>query len=248
MNFFNIKLILIRLKKIIFLITNIKFLIIFLRYRVVPSIEHLNIIKRTDFDFLIDVGSNNGQFALLVNDLKPECKIYMIEPIKKCHLLQKKIFKNKKNIKLLNFAAFSKNSFKETFYVTTENDSSSLLEPGEIQSNNFNTIVDNIILVETKKLDNVDFNFSNLDNVFLKIDVQGTELNVLKGAKCILKKINFIYIECSLVPFYKKQMLFDEIVVYLNKCGFKISSLNNITAVSNECLQFDCLFSRKERS
>jgi FkbM family methyltransferase len=248
MNFFNIQLIIIRIKKIIFLISNFKFLIIFLKYRVVPSIEHLDVIKRTSFDFLIDVGSNYGQFSLLVNYLKPKCRISMIEPIKKCYLLQKKIFYNKKNIKLFNFAAFSKNVFKKNFFVTSKNDSSSLLKPGEIQANKFDTKIDKVIQVETKKLDDVVFNFNNLSNIFLKIDVQGSELDVLKGAKKLLKKINFIFIECSLVPFYENQMLFDEIVVFLNKYGFKLLSLNNVTVVSNECIQFDCLFIRKECS
>ena len=123
-----------------------------------------------------------------------------------------------------------------------------MLKPGEIQANKFDTKIDKVIQVETKKLDDVVFNFNNLSNIFLKIDVQGSELDVLKGAKKLLKKINFIFIECSLVPFYENQMLFDEIVVFLNKYGFKLLSLNNVTVVSNECIQFDCLFIRKECS
>ena len=47
---------------------------------------------------IIDVGSNKGQFILLIEKLFPNKKIYSFEPITEILNKQKKFFKYKKNI------------------------------------------------------------------------------------------------------------------------------------------------------
>jgi len=52
---------------------------------------------------------------------------------------------------------------------------------------------------------------------FLKIDTQGTELVILKGAEGLIKnkRIGIIKLEVSTIPVYKDQVLFSEIDSYL---------------------------------
>ena len=56
--------------------------------------------------------------------------------------------------------------------------------------------------------------------IFLKIDVQGYELEVLKGAS--LNEIKYIYLEASYIQLYKKQPLIDDIIRYLSSKNFKL--------------------------
>jgi hypothetical protein len=54
----------------------------------------------------------------------------------------------------------------------------------------------------------------------LKIDVQGGELEVLRGATGLLPHFDWIYVECSFVEFYAGQALADEVADFLAAAGF----------------------------
>ena len=73
--------------------------------------------------------------------------------------------------------------------------------------------------MEIMKLDDLDFKFHNQS--VLKIDVQGFELEVLKGALNSLKIFDLIIIECSFVKEYiDSEPTFSDIVVLLKKINF----------------------------
>lgn len=61
----------------------------------------------------------------------------------------------------------------------------------------------------------------------LKIDTQGCELQVLKGASRMLAKscVSLIYIEVCFVPFYQNQPLFPELYEYLYARNFRLVGL-----------------------
>ncbi len=59
------------------------------------------------------------------------------------------------------------------------------------------------------------------DNVdFLSIDVQGYELEVLKGAEKLLNQVNYVITEVNKTEQYKGCVLIDELDDYLNRFGF----------------------------
>jgi FkbM family methyltransferase len=55
---------------------------------------------------------------------------------------------------------------------------------------------------------------------YIKIDTQGAELLVLKGAKNILKTTSFIKVEVQFNPLYEGASLFSDIDMYLRSQGF----------------------------
>ena len=62
--------------------------------------------------------------------------------------------------------------------------------------------------------------------IFLKIDVQGFEQEVLKGAQHMLDIAKGVEMEISLVPLYENQTwLLPEIVEYMQKKGFQMTSI-----------------------
>ena len=81
----------------------------------------------------------------------------------------------------------------------------------------------------------------------LKIDVQGFEKNVLDGAKETLPYVSVIQVEMSLVPLYENQMLFFEMIHYLDDKGFTLFSLENgfSNPRTGRLLQTDGIFVKK---
>ena len=77
--------------------------------------------------------------------------------------------------------------------------------------------VEKIEEIQTTKLDNVD-NLKAID--FLKMDVQGAELGILKNGSKKLKNCLAVQLEVSYFPLYEDQPSFGEIDVYMRTKGF----------------------------
>lgn len=84
-----------------------------------------------------------------------------------------------------------------------------------------NVSIDKEIKIKSDTLDNYFRDLAgNID--YLKLDTQGTELVILKGAKSLLenKKINVLKIEVATISIYKDQALFSDIDVFMRSYGY----------------------------
>lgn len=237
----HLNLTILRFKKIlnIFLSLNYKIYLAFFRYFMSPSYDHYNVIKNTiNVKSFIDVGANKGQFSLLVNSLFPKKSILAFEPIRSEYLIYKQIFENIKNVKCFNVGLGSKVETKQ-LYLTKSKDSSSFFKPSKIQNNLFRNT--NVVSTQTVKIKKLSSFLHRLKKpIFLKIDVQGYELEVLKGAN--LTQIQYIYLEGSYVRLYENQPIIKDIIKYLSKKNFKLNSEYNLLKNNNKKIQADFLF------
>ena len=240
MNFYLIwKLRIYKLFKIFFSF-DLKILTSFFLYGVSPSYEHIKILKQIKgIKTFIDIGSNKGQFSLLINILYPKSKVLAFEPLIKEFKILKKIFLKNKNIKTYNFALGNKNT-SMYMYQSNKTDSSSFLRPSYTQIKFFpDTFVKQKVKVNIKKLKN--FTKGLNKPIFLKIDVQGYELEVLKGSD--LTQFKFIYLEASYKKLYTNQPLITDISKFLNSKNFKqVARYNLIKDFSQRPIQADFLF------
>ena len=80
--------------------------------------------------------------------------------------------------------------------------------------------------------------------LFLKIDTQGYEFQVLKGAEKILKKFEGILVEVSLIELYEGQKNWLEIVEFIQSHGFKLWSVDRgfSNKKNGQTLQLDLCF------
>ena len=97
---------------------------------IAATIELKNMVKDINFETIVDVGSNKGQFILLIEQLFPNKIVYSFEPQKEVLDKQRKLFSYKKNISFYNFALGSESSIKK-FFITRRKDSSSFLKINE---------------------------------------------------------------------------------------------------------------------
>ena len=231
-----------KLKKFYFCLKNLRFFKAYLN-GVSPLFELTELVKKMNkANTLIDVGSNKGQFSLLVRKYFPDIKIYSFEPQLNELNIQKKIL-GKKNINYYNLALGGEEKISN-FYITKRKDSSSILKPN--QQNNINKIYDTseILEINVKKLDSIISTVEISRPSILKLDVQGYELEVLKGASNILKYIDYIVTEVSFVEIYSNQVTNKDLTNFMISNKFKLKSRCNLSKLNNKSFQEDVLFAK----
>jgi FkbM family methyltransferase len=145
-------------------------------------------IKRGDT--VIDVGGNMGFFILILNELVSNTgKMYSFEPsrILRDRLASTVQINNIKNVEIINLALGEKEGTTSLYYNPKQSGLSSIVSHEE------NGFLKEEIKITT--LDNFSKQFSSRIS-FIKIDTEGYEPQVLRGAKELIKKDKpVIYIE-----------------------------------------------------
>ena len=213
---------------------------------VAANIELLPFIKKIkNINTLIDVGSNKGQFILLCIKFFPNLLIYSFEPIKEALIKQKNLLSFKNNIYFYNTGIGNKKK-KINFFITNRVDSSSFLTINKSKNYNKNYYVKEKRKIKIQKLDQILNNKKLIKPVLIKIDVQGFELEVLKGSKKTLPNIDYLLLEVSKNQMYNKQAIEIEIINFLKKEKFRIMVSSKWKRINNtEFMQRDILFKRK---
>ena len=111
---------------------------------------------------------------------------------------------------------------ERNFNMCSFNATSSLYEPNMSLLEKFQNIAELYKVVEhsrvsTRRLDDID-EVQNAD--YLKIDVQGAEVDVFNGAENLLSEIMIIHTEVEFIPLYIDQPLFADVDQVLRKKGF----------------------------
>lgn len=76
---------------------------------------------------------------------------------------------------------------------------------------------------------------------YLKLDTQGYDLNVLRGAEPVLGTIVALQTEAAVVPIYKDSPRYDEVIKWLERRGFELSGIfPNNPHHFPRLLEFDC--------
>lgn len=87
-------------------------------------------------------------------------------------------------------------------------------------------------------------------HIFLKVDTQGLDLDVIRGLGTKVDAISALQIEMAVNPIYQNATnSFDEALSYLQRLGFQVSGLFPVSFNSKEKVQvveFDCLMCRPE--
>jgi FkbM family methyltransferase len=104
--------------------------------------------------------------------------------------------------------------------------------------------------VSIHRLDSLQARWSGAkERLFLKVDVQGLEKDVINGAPETLRHTVAVEAELSLAPLYQGQALFAEMVDVLDRAGFHLVSVEPGFADSRtgHLLQIDGIFARLDR-
>jgi len=193
---------------------------------------------------IFDVGANRGETALKYINIFPLAKVHAFEPFPETCVIFNENHKNHKNV-ILNQMALSSKVGKAILNVNTSVDTNSLLQSGKLgATSDASCKTLNQIEIETNTLDNYckQNNIQEID--ILKIDVQGFEIEVLKGALELLAngKIKIIFTEAYFVQQYVNQPLFYEIASLLIKYDFVLQDIYDPYYSTQNILWCDAMF------
>lgn len=200
-------------------------------------------------DKVLDVGANIGQYARTLRKIGYTGEIISFEPVSNLFLQLQNRAKRDGKWRVYNYGLGDKSELK-SIYLSQNTYSSSLLsqtdELVELAPESKYIGSEKITL---KKLDDI---FKDLtepgENVFLKMDVQGYEKNILKGANDSLQELKGIQLEMSIDQLYEGETLFQELLTYIEARQFKLQSLENgfYNTTSGKLLQVDGIFFKED--
>jgi FkbM family methyltransferase len=214
-------------------------------WRVAATVEHRTQPFVEFFGTVIDVGSNRGQFAVFARERWPNARLLCFEPLPGPGETLVRVAHELGNVDVHPYALGAE-AGRPTMRISRSDDSSSLLRATARQLEAFpNSVEVGGIEVDVRRLDDVVSRGDLRAPVLMKIDVQGAELDVLRGASQVLPHVQQILVECSLVELYAGQALLDDVVQFAREFGFRVI---NVSAPTREPggrpLQCDVLFSR----
>lgn len=218
-----------------------------LRHGVAAAVEHDGAPFGRDFRTVVDVGANRGQFALVARRRFPGARLICLEPLARPRELLERVLVRDGKLEVLPIAAAAEDG-EADFVVSESDDSSSLLPMTALQASTFpGTQESSRTTVRTSRLDGLLDAAHLVRPALLKIDVQGTELEVLRGASGLLNAIDEVLVECSFAELYRGQALADDIINFLHTSGFAVAAIYSPLEDSRRrVLQADFLFVRRE--
>ena len=179
---------------------------------------------------VIDVGARDFSLEELTS-LKKSIDLICFEADKKeANRLQLKL-KNHDFHKVRVFGLFigNDNVTDKEFYLYKRLAESSSFEPSQIFVNEFDTsfAVEKKISVNETTLEKVAFN-NSLNPDLIKLDTQGSELDILSGSKELLNECLIIETEVEFMEMYSGQPLFHDISSFLYDRDFQLLYLNRV--------------------
>jgi len=182
---------------------------------------------------IFDIGACEGEDSIRYSNLFQAAKVYSFEPLpdnyNKC---LRNFSKASNRIKVFQMALSSSNG-SATFYVSSGNpdgvnqsewdygNKSSSLYPPDSSYNKLEWLkFEKEIEVETQTISFFCENQSITQIDFIHMDVQGAEIDVLKGAGNMLTSIKAIWLEVENVSMYKGQPLKRDVELFMKRANF----------------------------
>jgi FkbM family methyltransferase len=203
----------------------------------------------TGINVVFDIGANEGQFAKEIREHGYSGKIISFEPLTSArknllafaaldlgwHVHEQSAIGNQNGEIEIHIAG---NSVSSSVLPMLESHSSAAVGSTYVGSER----------VPIFKLDSIANKYLDKNsNLFIKIDTQGYEWQVLDGANESLKRAQGVLCELSLVPLYHEQRLWKDIVDRLDQYGFMLWALQKgfTNPKTGQSLQMDGIFVKK---
>ena len=184
---------------------------------------------------IVDVGGRGSAFHPLLT-LAPFAHYFVSEPdVEEAERLRKQLPDEAewRDVTVITEAIASRRGVAN-LHVTIQPGMSSLLEPDVEVTRRFHLAqkfrVVSIVEVPTLPLDEAAAQYGFADAAFLKLDTQGTELDILEsGPRLLGESLLGVHTESCFHAFYKGQAVFAEIDSHLRHRGMVLFSLSRTT-------------------
>lgn len=169
---------------------------------------------------VIHIGAHHGEE---IKDYisKGITDIAFFEPLRESlQILQENLseYADKANLMIFPYALGNEEKEVEMYVSSHHGMCSSVLKPKVVLTQYPDITFDEMEKVKMITLDQADIQFENFN--FLNIDVQGYELEVLKGSGKALEHVKYIYTEINREEVYENAPHVDELDEFLSQYGF----------------------------
>lgn len=184
----------------------------------------------------VDVGANEGQTIQRILAEFPSAVVHSFEPSHDTFSRLQALVAGEPRAKLYQLACGSTSGTID-FYVTKNHWCSSVLAPSDLGKRFYGDWYDTqrVVKVPITTLDNWarEHNIPRVD--LLKVDAQGYDLEVLKGATSLLAAgVRAINCECQFAPEYQGCASFSQIDTFLVEHGYALHQLHEVHERGNE--------------
>ena len=209
--------------------------------------EKLKLSKLKELGFnpntILDIGAHTGQFYGWAKNVWPEAFIWMIEA-NNCHENALKNLVSSNNDRYI-IATMGDKERKVNFY--TRKDKPHTEGASYYKEANYWDIPQ--LVMEIPK------NLQTLDNIFteessfdlIKMDTQGSELDIIKGGRNICKKADYILLEVAVVEYNEKAPLENEVISFMKDFNFENFMTIGEHISNGQTIQKDIVFKNKNK-
>lgn len=189
---------------------------------------------------VLDIGANVGDFTRGFLEVFPDCVPTLIEPNPYCEAeLAKLPFER-------HMAAASDATGQATLFLSRD----WLQTTGaSLYRENSHYFSDELAVEQTVPKVRIDDLLAGRRFDFVKIDTQGSELDVLRGGETVLRQADYILLELSVVDFNRGAPQAEAVLVQLSAMGFAPAAVTNLHRLEDVrdggVLQLDMLFKRR---
>ena len=202
--------------------------------------SHIKILREIGFypSHIIDIGAYHGMWTKELSTIFPESYFLMIEPQASKKSALEKVASTSPGIAFE--IALLGDSVKDKVKFYEMETGSSIYEENTASPREANYL-------KMNTLDNLLPKDDIIERCFLKLDVQGAEIDVLKGATKVLEKTEFILLEVSTLNYNENAPLFADVIKYLESIGFILFDICDERRRENNILfQLDLIFIKKD--
>jgi FkbM family methyltransferase len=211
------------------------------------ELKRIKIIEKQNIGLVLDIGASEGFYGKELREGGYKGRIISFEPLIESYKALQQRSSGDSQWDTFNLALGEEDG-EVDMSVSGNVTSSSLLSMTDVHINalaSSATIAKERINVRTLN-SLIGKGISAEERIYMKVDVQGFEMFVLKGADKIFPQVQAIEMELSLAPLYQGGPLFLEMIRYLEKLGFALVSLSHVfsDAKTDQLLQVDGIFKR----
>ena len=211
--------------------------------------EQVRLLGRMARPVIFDAGAHIGQTAVKYKTLFPDAAVYSFEPFEGSFAQLVTAVRGLNDVHPIN-SALGRYAGELTLNVNRSTATNSLLRTDTRASETWNgadvtdTIGENKVPVET--IDSFLATHPAISTIdILKIDAQGSEMDILLGARGALqaRRVRLVYLEIIVLPTYIGQQTLEAYLAFLRGSGFALHNVFNFCYTSDGQLsQLDALF------
>jgi len=192
-------------------------------------------------NYILDIGAHTGQFYRWTKNVWPWSVVWMIEANEVHERTLKNMTIGTDDAYLI--ATLGDEERDVTFYTRSDKPHT---EGASYYKENAYWDIPQLVMQIPKRLQKLDNLFEDMQFDIIKMDTQGSELDIIKGGKNLCKKASAIILEVSLVDLNEGAPTYDEVIGFMDDFGFEEKMSIGEHYDGDEIIQKDLVFLNEE--